>query len=92
MQQEVIDISSDQLSKLHFEQTVNSGKDIRETVVKKLQASMIRPLKKRQPLNITFETDRGFFQISSPLISFSKDFMTVKGGYTIPICSVIKVV
>jgi len=92
MQQEVIDISSDQLSKLHFEQTINSGKDIRETVVKKLQASVNRPLKKRQASKITFETDRGIFQVCSPIISFSKDFMTVKGGYTIPICSVIKVV
>lgn len=92
MQQNVIDINNDQISKLHFEQTINKGQDIRETVVKKLKASMIRPLKKRQSLKIIFETDRGNFRIDSSIISLSNDFMTVKGGYTIPICSVINVV
>jgi len=92
MSTKIIDISADQVDKLHFTKNIKGNK-VREAVIeKKLKASLLHPVSRRQKMNIVFETSRGFFRIQSKLLSISNDFITLKGGDMLPINSIVKVV
>ena len=91
MHNRIIEINTDQLSKLHFSQLSGLGERKRKEIKQRLKASLGRPLRKRQSVNIVFSTERGFFKVNSQPLSVGEKFTTVQGGQTIPLNSIVKV-
>ena len=91
MNNTVIKIRTDQVSKLNF--SIPSGLEEQEKLnnKQKLKAALVRPLHKRQPLKIIFNTERGFFMINSKPLGLGKEYATVEGGCTIPINSIKRI-
>lgn len=88
----IIDIDNSQIDKLNFPQATRQSKVRKVQIEQKLKAALLRPLARRQKLKIVFETNRGFFRVNSRPLSLSSEFATLKGGHTIPLHSIIKVV
>lgn len=91
---EAIQIDISQISKLHFsEEDVLSSKPQRIERRDKLIDAVKLNTQSPSSAIITLESkDRGLFEITSVILLVSKKFISLKGGESIPISSIVSIV
>ncbi|GAB5419330.1 MAG: hypothetical protein Crog4KO_27590 [Crocinitomicaceae bacterium] len=91
MANNIVDIPNDQIAKLDFKDTIGRPPEVQQAIRQQLKSTMVRPMGRRQKLKIIFETKRGFFQVTTKLLSLGNGYTTVNGGHDIPLESIVKV-
>ena len=90
-----IQIHKDQLSKVLFgEVNKTSSPDLNlSSIDMALKVAINRTMNSRKLSIIVFQTkNRGIFQVKSSILMQGSDFIVLKGGKSIPVKSIIKVI
>lgn len=88
----IIDIDLNQLTKLKYTASYGQENEKRNNIRQKLQAALAKPARGRQKMSFIVETKRGFFRVESQPMGLTERFASVKGGYLIPLESILKVI
>lgn len=90
-----IQIHKDQLEKVLFgEANQTSSPDLYlSSIQMALKVAINRTMNSRKLSTIVFQTkNRGIFQVRSSILMSGKDYIVLKGGKSIPVKSIIKVI
>lgn len=94
MDNQTIRISKDQLSKLNFTSVDEEKYPKRDlpTIVRMLKVATNKTMNSKKLTTVIFQSKkRGIFTVKSSILMAGNDFVVFKGGYTLPIKSIIQI-
>jgi len=94
MDNQTIQISKDQLSKLNFKAVDEEEYPNRDltTIYRMLKVATNKTINSKKLTTVVFQSKkRGIFTVKSSILMTGKEFIVFKGGFTLPIKSIIQI-